>query len=441
MDRWRLIQAFWINLKRLLSTGNQDFCPGVNRYVYWLKRPIGWLLTAAAAAALVGVSVGPQGWVVFSVIMAVILLGVAWPAVQMWASHASLGVSQSRGMEGQSLRVTLRITNHLPFPLWGLMIGERFLLDTHANMSGQADGLESAETMAALARVPAWSITEFHWDFAPQHRGRFPHSGARLATGFPFGVWQSSRWINCEQTATVWPHVPQLREVLVVKQLQAVGEQAYEDRAGEEGDFLGLRAYRDGDALRKIHWPQTVRSGNLVVRESEKAVNRQLTVLVDVADLTGPAQPRGSLHASAGNTTGTARDTEAEGRLRVALSLTETLWNLGFTIRLQLGYQTWEASSDRRSVQALMDALAEWSWPQFFDRWQARRTINLRPDFVVGGWEAWHHDSGVVRQSEPAQGMIFVHREHDYRREVLRLVDCCSPKFGVPCWQTIEELR
>jgi hypothetical protein len=163
--------------------------------------------------------------------------------------------------------------------------------------------------------------------------------------------------------------------------------------------------------------------------------------LVDVADLTGLAQSRGPLNASAGNTTGTAREPEAEGRLRVALSLTETLWNLGFSVRLQLGYQTWEAGSDRRSVQALMDALAEWSWPQFFDRWQARRTINLRPDFVVGGWEAWHQDSGVVRQSEPAHGMIFVHRDHDYRREVLRLVDCCSPKLGVPCWQTLEERR
>ena len=439
MDRWRLTQAFWINLKRLLSTGNHDFCPGVNRYVYWLKRPIGWLLTAAAAAALVGVSVGPQGWVVFSVIMAVIILGVAWPAVQMWASHASLGVPQPRGMEGQPLRITLRVTNHLPFPLWGLMIGERFLQDTRARDSESPDS-ESPDTMAALARVPAWSITEFHWDFPPQHRGQFPRSGARLATGFPFGVWESSRWIQCEQTATVWPQVPQLRDPVTVRQLQAVGEQAYEDRAGEEGDFLGLRAYRDGDALRKIHWPQTVRSGNLVVRESEKAVNRQLTVLIDIADLAGTPQA-GAFRGGTIETEPRHPHSEAEGRLRVALSLLETLWNLGFTVRLQLGYQTWEASSERRSVQSLMDAMADWSWPQFFQRWQARRTVHLRPDFVVGGWDAWHHDSGVVRQSEPAQGMIFVHRGYDYRQAILRLVDCCSPKFGVPCWQTAEETQ
>lgn len=437
MDRWRLWQAFWINLKRLLSTGNHDFCPGVNRYVYWLKRPIGWLLTAAAAAALVGVSVGPQGWVVFGVILAVILLGVAWPAVQMWASQANLVVSQPRGMEGQPLRITLRITNHLPFPLWGLMIGERFLQPTLSHDPEDTADDESPETMAALARVPAWSITEFHWDFPPTSRGHFPRSGARLATGFPFGVWQSSRWITCEQTAIVWPHVPQLRDALIVKQLQAVGEQAYEDRAGEEGDFLGLRAYRDGDALRKIHWPQTVRSGNLVVRESEKAVNRQLTILVDVADLAALPKSRLGL-TSSGRSDLASRDTEAEGRLRVALSLIELLWNAGFSVRLQLGFHAWEASSERRSIQVLMDAQADWSWPQFFERWQTRRTINLRPDFVVGGWDAWHHDSAMVRQSEPAQGMIFVHRGYDYRHAVLRLSECCSPKFGVPCWQTTE---
>ena len=426
MKFWRLAQAFWINVKRLLYAGNHDFCPGVNRYVYWLKRPIGWLLTAAFASVLVGISIGPQGWVILSVVSSVIVLGVAWPAIQMWGCQARLLVQQPRGMERHSLQVTLEISNRLPFPLWGLMISQRFLHE-------MGTSTEDEETMAALARVPAWSITQFHWEHRPQRRGRFPQSGALLATGFPFGVWQSSRWIHSEQTCLVWPSVPQLVDSFAIQHLRSVGEQAYESRAGEEGDFLGLRSYRDGDSLKKIHWPQSARSGTLVVRESEKAVRQQLTVLIDVSDL---------LHLLEGSALGpTANQVyeAAEKRLRVALAVTETLWAAGLSVRLQVGYQVWETSSDRRTVQHLMDHLAEWSWADFFERWSARRTINLRPDLVVGDWNTWHHDAEAVRLSEPSHGMILVRPEFDYRTPTLRLSECCSPKLGVLCWQTAEE--
>ncbi|MBL8890600.1 MAG: DUF58 domain-containing protein [Planctomycetaceae bacterium] len=426
MKLWRLTQAFWINVKRLLYAGNHDFCPGVNQYVYWLKRPIGWLLTAAFASVLVGISIGPQGWVILSVVGSVILLGVAWPAIQMWGCRARLVVQQPRGMEGQSLRVTLEIANSLPFPLWGLMISQRFLSDAKA-------ATKDSEPMAALARVPGWSVTEFHWEHKPTNRGRFPNSGAMLATGFPFGVWQSSRWIQTGDTCLVWPHVPQLIDAFAIQHLRAVGEQAYESRVGEEGDFLGLRAYRDGDSLKKVHWPQSARTGTLVVRESEKAVRQQLTVLVDLSDLLS------RLQSSNGGSVAEEIHEAAEQRLRVALATAESLWGSGLSVRVQVGYQVWETSGDRRNIQALMDQLAVWSWSEFFERWRSRRTINFRPDIVVGDWTVWHHDAEMVRLTEPSHGMVLVHPGFDYRLGTLRLIECCSPKAGVLCWQTTED--
>jgi uncharacterized protein (DUF58 family) len=305
------------------------------------------------------------------------------------------------------------------------MIGQQFLASRSA-----AAGETGLDAMAALARVPAWSLTEFHWEHRPERRGRFPQSGTLLATGFPFGVWQSSRWIEFDQTCLVWPAVPALGDPLAVRQLRALGERSYENRVGHEGDFLGLRAYRPGDSLRKIHWPQSVRAGDLIVRESELAVSKQVTVLIDVSDL---------MSGSAGRGVGAGDEppawAAAERRLRVALAVTESLWGGGFDVRLQLGYQVWETSGERRRVQALMDQVAEWSWADFFSRWTAVRTINLRPDFVVADWQTWHQGAEAVRLSEPAQGMILVHPEVDLSRATLVLTDCCSPKAGVACWQ------
>lgn len=438
-SKWRRLTAFWINVKRLLYAGNHDFCPGFNKYVYWLKRPIGWLLTAALASILVGVSIGPQGWFVLSVVTAVILLGVLWPGIQMWACRGTILVQQSRGMEGQALRITLRITNRLPFPLWGLMIGQRFLVDNQSDaQSAERPSSLADEPMAALARVPGFSVTEFHWEYVPTRRGRFPQTGATIATGFPFGVWLSSRWLNFEQTCVVWPAVPTLLDSLAIRDLRVVGERCFESRAGDEGDFLGLRPYREGDPIRKIHWPQSVRSGNLVVRESEKAVSRQLSLLIDVSDLCVSKDDSRSwlegLQSGAGRSSQLTH-TRAEQRLRVALSVAESLWAAGYSVRIQVGYQIWETHGDVRHVQKLMDQIAEWSWADFFERWNQQRTINLRPDFVVGDWKTWHEDSGNVHLSEPSQAVILLKDELDSHHSTLNLIACCSPKPKVKFWE------
>jgi uncharacterized protein (DUF58 family) len=438
LSRWRLLQAFWINVKRLLYAGNHDFCPGVNKYVYWLKRPIGWLLTAALASILVGVSVGVQGWIVLSVVLVVIVLGVFWPALQMRACRGTLLVQQPRGIEGQPLRITLQITNYLPIPLWGLMISQKFLestsedgiADTPSENGGVNAGSTQDDTMAALAKVPGWSVTEFHWDHAPKQRGRFPRSGAMLATGFPFGIWQSTRWLQFESSCLIWPHVPQLEDELIVGHLRAMGEQSYESRAGQEGDFLGLRRYREGDPLRTIHWPQSARTGHLIVRELEKSVSRHLTVMIDVSDLL-QAKSR-----SEGLEWRQIRDQRAEQRLRIGLSIVEALWAVGFDVKLQLGHQVWETQSERRSVQALMDCIAEWSWPSFFERYHTRRTINLRPDFLIADWRGWQQGSDVNLLSEPSQACILVNDRFDSQNPTLRLVESASGRSGIPCWQT-----
>ena len=63
-------------VERLLTT---DYCPWVNRYVYWLKQPIGWFLCAAAMCLLVGLFIGPQGFVLCGVLSVVMVVGVVWP--------------------------------------------------------------------------------------------------------------------------------------------------------------------------------------------------------------------------------------------------------------------------------------------------------------------------------------------------------------------------
>ncbi len=50
-------------------------------------------------------------------------------------------------------------------------------------------------------------------------------------------------------------------------------------------DDQSIREYRDGDDLRRIHWPATARTGNLVVRQEDRPSRRRAVLVLD------PRQP------------------------------------------------------------------------------------------------------------------------------------------------------
>jgi hypothetical protein len=67
-----IVQAF----KKLNSGLNHDFCPGLNRYVYVLKKPLGWTICGAAFSALVGFFIGPQGFVLMWSFLALLVMAL-----------------------------------------------------------------------------------------------------------------------------------------------------------------------------------------------------------------------------------------------------------------------------------------------------------------------------------------------------------------------------
>ena len=60
-------------------------------------------------------------------------------------------------------------------------------------------------------------------------------------------------------------------------------------RAGYGNEVFGVREYRPGDSLRRIHWRSSARRGELVVREYEPPGLQTLTILVDPTPPSVPA--------------------------------------------------------------------------------------------------------------------------------------------------------
>jgi len=113
-------------------------------------------------------------------------------------------------------------------------------------------------------------------------RGRILLEGVRVESSFPFGLVRFA--VDWRQPAelTVFPALGRLRRPMDDRRLalQAGVALAIGPSAGEE-EFYGLRDYRTGDSLRRVHWRRSARTGELLVREHVPPRGNPWVVLMD----------------------------------------------------------------------------------------------------------------------------------------------------------------
>lgn len=104
-----------------------------------------------------------------------------------------------------------------------------------------------------------------------------------------------------ELTARV-ASVPGASEVIVLPRVLSLNDGDASGGVGHEGtiphmialhgeDDVSVREYRDGDDLRRIHWPATARTGDLMVRQEDRPARRRVVILLDDRNVTD-AGPR-----------------------------------------------------------------------------------------------------------------------------------------------------
>ena len=111
-------------------------------------------------------------------------------------------------------------------------------------------------------------------------RGAIGASGWRIGTSDPLGFFAGTRRCADQEVALVLPRFASLSERREARELEA---SVAAPRAGAGSEMFGIREYRPGDSLRRIHWRSSARHGELVVREYEPPGMRTLAILVDPA--------------------------------------------------------------------------------------------------------------------------------------------------------------
>lgn len=131
-------------------------------------------------------------------------------------------------------------------------------------------------------RVGTGAVPKGGWRHSVQlgkmRRGPVSATSWTIMSSDPLGLFVGRKGQPDGEAALVLPLFTSLSDVRQVHELEAA---AAAPRAGSGTELFGVREYRPGDSLRRIHWRSSARHGELIVREFEPPGVQTLGIFVD----------------------------------------------------------------------------------------------------------------------------------------------------------------
>jgi uncharacterized protein (DUF58 family) len=326
------------------------------------------------AVAIVAGLIHARALAAVAVVAVVLLLACVLPWLTVRRIRALWHYPARRGQVGKPLPVRLTLQSKLPWPAVGLLV-----------RGGWADqGSPEDPVTVPVARVAARGQQEITLTVIPQQRGLYPRSVPTLATGFPFGLWQTRRLAAGGQVL-VWPAIIPLPPAVGAGGGRSEGRLVSARRSGQQGEFFGTRPYRVGESLRRIHWKQSARHDQLIVWEP-RAVSRGAVVLL--------------LETAPGVHARHAGGDSLETMLSVGSSIAAALLESGVPVTLAFQRERSFRIGTRQHLEAALDALAQFDPSRGADLaallgQMPREVLRGRVPWIVTTLAGWRQSGGA----------------------------------------------
>ncbi|MGH9057015.1 MAG: DUF58 domain-containing protein [Acidimicrobiales bacterium] len=231
----------------------------------------GWTLLAVAASMIAAAALFGLQELYPPAAAALVLVAACrlWVGARTWDVRAARHVHPPRVPAGVVARVDVTARNHSRGTSPVVTLRDPFDGGAHLPCLMVAP-LGAGEAATATYSLPTCQ------------RGVFQIGPMELEMTDPFGLARAVKVAAPPATLTVHPPVTPIRS----RQLPADAKR--DTRVplpvlGSGGDeFYGLREYRVGDDLRRVHWVSTARTDELMIRQPENLWKSRLTVTVDL---------------------------------------------------------------------------------------------------------------------------------------------------------------
>ena len=178
-------------------------------------------------------------------------------------------LSSARTAAGQESAVTLRLDNISRLPTGLLLVEDKvpYVLGSRPRF--------------VLDRVEPRGRREVTYTVRSDVRGRYSLGPLTIRLTDPFGMCELQRSFSSRDTLVVTPQVHKLPHVALAGEWTGSGESRARSLASAGEDDAGVREYRVGDDLRRVHWRSTARLDKVMVRREEQPWQARATVLLD----------------------------------------------------------------------------------------------------------------------------------------------------------------
>lgn len=226
------------------------------------------LAALAASMLLFGRLGGMRELVMAGAAFALVLAlgyGLVWLRGGRVDAHRA--VTPTQAFVGASVRVELTVE-----AAGRLGVGPLLLADRTPRALGTSPRLALPGGTQRRTRAVAYTIT-------PRMRGRYAIGPLELTHTDPFGAVRRTQKVPGTSPLLVLPNYEDIS--VLPTAVHRVGVVRHSPLVGQGDEFYALRAYEEGDDLRKIHWPSSLKLDQMVVRQEELLAEPRALIVLD----------------------------------------------------------------------------------------------------------------------------------------------------------------
>ncbi len=301
-------------------------------------------------------------------------------------------------------------------------------------------GLDVEGPASAFRRLASGGRMDLSYRLHPLRRGLFRIGPSVLEASGPFGLLRRFRVDSQARFLTVRPRSVPIGQGAALGSMPVHEIPRRRSLFEDPSRFRGIRRYRSGDGLRRVHWRATARSGKLQVKIFEPAVLQGLLLALD---LSLDSYPTSRLQARLGKE---ARDeAPVDDLLELAITAAASLADYVLDGGQQVGllsngadaaesfHEDWAGGSFRRLEGATQE------------RERRRKLVAERPIEVPPGRGELQREQlrNALARLMPASGFSLAHLLHAELPQLPRslVLMVVTPRLDAEMVDTLESLR
>lgn len=238
-------------------------------------------------AILLGLLLHQPGLLALALLV-LIAAAIGWT----WNKYGLLGVeykrsfSERRAFLGETVDLTLQVTNHKVLPVSWLKIDDEYPLPvTMVDGKVQPSTKEDIGLLSNVMSLRWFERAKWHYQLRCDKRGFYPFGPAHLSSGDLFGLFSSQLHYPKLDWLIIYPEVRPI-EVLTLPPKEPFGEIKAQQRIFEDPSrAAAVRDYGPQDALKHIHWKATARRQKLQVKVFEPTTTFQLVIFLNMVTM------------------------------------------------------------------------------------------------------------------------------------------------------------